>query len=224
MSSTKQKAKPAPETEVEEMDPAAAKNAAERAETDKAVNEESTDKAETKGSDKSPEPSGKDGDPVAEAEETRGQLLRLRADFENFRKRTRREKEEWTQRCLENLCGDLLTVLDHYDLGLENATDIGDETLKGFQMVRDQLGSTLGKYGLSPIVVDGGAFDPNEHEAITHMPSTEVPEGEVVAMTRKGYRLGQRLLRPAQVVVSAGGDAAEAPPADSGDASDGEED
>jgi molecular chaperone GrpE len=144
-------------------------------------------------------------EPLSEEEESfKLQYLRLRADFDNFRKRIQREKSEWTQRCLENLCEDMLTVLDHYDLGLANSHDVSDETRKGFQMVRDQLGSVLGKYGLSVILAEEGSFDPNLHEAITHMPSAEVPEGDVVAMTRKGYQLGAKLLRPAQVVVSAG--------------------
>jgi len=145
-------------------------------------------------------------DGAGEGENYKDLYLRLRADFDNFRKRTRREKGEWTQHCLENLCGDLLTVLDHFDLGLENSRgkDLTEDTIKGFEMVRDQLGSSLGKYGLSPVVAEEGPFDPNLHEAITHLPSPEVPEGHVVAMTRKGYLLGNRLLRPAQVVVSAG--------------------
>jgi molecular chaperone GrpE len=139
-------------------------------------------------------------------EDYKDQYLRLRADFENFRKRTRKEKEDWTQRCLENICTDLLTILDHFDLGLENAKgqEIPEETLQGFELIRGQLGTVLGKYGLEPVEAESGIFDPNLHEAITHLPSTEVPEGEVVAMTRKGYQLGSRLLRPAQVVVSAG--------------------
>ncbi|MEX2607799.1 MAG: nucleotide exchange factor GrpE [Kiritimatiellia bacterium] len=144
------------------------------------------------------------GDP--EEESYKIQYLRLRADFDNFRKRTRREKEEWTQRCLENLCTDLLTVLDHFDLGITNSEgkEFTEDTLKGFTLVRSQLGSTLGKYGLKSIEATEGTFDPNVHEAITHIPSPEVPEDEIVAMTRKGYQLGNRLLRPAQVVVSSG--------------------
>lgn len=143
---------------------------------------------------------------AAESDSYRDQYLRLRADFENFRKRTRREKEEWTQRCLENLCGDLLTVLDHFDLGLENGKGVeaAEDVVKGFDLVRGQLGTVLGKYGLSPLVAEDGPFDPNRQEAITHLPSPEVPEGHVVAMTRKGYLMGDRLLRPVQVVVSAG--------------------
>lgn len=146
------------------------------------------------------------GETKEEQEDFKDQYLRLRADFENFRKRTRREKEEWTQRCLENVFSDLMTILDHFDLGLENAKgqDISKETLQGFELTRGQLGSTLGKYGLKAVETESGTFDPNLQEAITHLPSTEVPEGEVVAMTRKGYQLGTKLLRPAQVVVSAG--------------------
>ena len=151
-----------------------------------------------------------------EQESYKDQYLRLRADFDNFRKRTRREKEQWTQHCLENLCEDLLTVLDHFDLGLENSRgqELTPETVKGFDLVRSQLGNALGKYGLSPVVVEEGPFDPNLHEAITHLPSPEVPEGHVVAMTRKGYLLGDKLLRPAQVVVSAGEGADDEPSTD----------
>lgn len=155
-----------------------------------------------------------------EEESYKIQYLRLRADFDNFRKRTRREKEEWTQRCLENLCTDLLTVLDHFDLGIANSEgkEFTEDTLKGFTLVRSQLGSTLGKYGLSPIEATEGTFDPNVHEAITHIPSPEVPEDEIVAMTRKGYKLGNRLLRPAQVVVSSGsGEASERAEVNSGE-------
>jgi molecular chaperone GrpE len=178
--------------------------------SDEAVNEEVASAKEDKA-------------PVEDSEEEsyKTQYLRLRADFDNFRKRTRREKEEWTQRCLENLCSDLLTVLDHFDLGIKNSEgqEFTEDTLKGFELVRSQLGAALGKYGLSTIEATKGTFDPNLHEAITHIPSPEVPEDEIVAMTRKGYQLGNRLLRPAQVVVSAGsGD-----PADSEDTESGEE-
>jgi len=162
--------------------------------------EESPDSAEPVAEEPAPAP-----DPQEEAATV--QLLRLRADFDNFRKRTRREKEEWTQRCLENLCTDLLTVLDHFDLGIDNCKgqEAHEEMLKGFEMVRGQLGTTLGKYGLSVLEVkEKDDFDPNEHEAITHLASPDVPEGAVMAMTRKGYRLGNRLLRPVQVVVSSG--------------------
>jgi molecular chaperone GrpE len=147
-------------------------------------------------------------DPLREAQD---QLLRLRADFDNFRKRTRREKEEWTQRSLENICGDLITVIDHFELGLANArqTEVPEAVVHGFQLVHDQLRNILGKYGLQGVDAEG-AFDPNLHEAVTHVASDEVPAQHVLAMTRRGYRLGERLLRPVQVVVSSGPAAASA--------------
>lgn len=142
-------------------------------------------------------------DPVKDLQE---QLLRLRADFENFRKRTRREKEEWTVRSLEHICGDLLPVLDSFELGLKNAGDLklSEDVLKGFVLVREQLRNVLGKYGLSDVDAENQAFDPNLHEAIAQVPSPEIAAGQVMAMTRRGYKLGERLLRPAQVVVSQG--------------------
>lgn len=151
-------------------------------------------------------------EPVDPLKEMQEQLLRLRADFENFRKRTRREKEEWTVRSLENICGDLLAVLDSFELGLKNAADHGvaEDILKGFALVQGQLLSILGKYNLTALDAENAKFDPNLHEAIAHVPSPEIPAEHVVAMTRRGYKLGGRLLRPCQVVVSQGG--AEAAP------------
>lgn len=150
-----------------------------------------------------PEPEAAPVDPLREMQE---QLLRLRADFENFRKRTRREKEEWTVRSLEHICGDLLAVLDSFELGLKNAADHGvaEDILKGFALVQGQLLSILGKYNLTALDAEQAKFDPNVHEAIAHVPSAEVPAEHVVAMTRRGYKLGDRLLRPCQVVVSQG--------------------
>ncbi len=145
---------------------------------------------------------------VDPSRELQDRLLRLQADFDNFRKRTRREKEEWSQRCLENICADLLTVVDSFDLGIENSarnSDVSADLLKGFTLVRDQLTSVLGKYGLTPVAANPGtAFDPNVQEAITQIASADIPAGNIVAVTRKGYKLGALLLRPAQVVVSTG--------------------
>ena len=150
-------------------------------------------------------------EPDLESPETRiagleQQLLRLQADFENFRKRTRREKEEWTQRSIERVVEDLLSVLDNFELGLSNAeqNDLQEGVLQGFRMVQEQMNTILGKYGLKPVDALGEAFDPNLHEAVTHMPSADTPEDHVFAQTRRGYFLGEKLLRPTQVVVSSG--------------------
>lgn len=142
--------------------------------------------------------------PEEEALEHR--LLRLQADFDNYRKRTLRERMEWGDRAVESLVQEMLTVLDHYEIGLKVAEKHHTDkaVLDGFRLVYDQLLSVLGKVGLTPIDAEGALFDHNEHEALTHMPSEEHPADQVIAQTRRGYRLGHKLLRAAQVVVSSG--------------------
>jgi len=134
------------------------------------------------------------------------QLLRLQADFENFRKRMTREKQEWISFGNEKLLLDLLPVMDHFELGLADAAKNGAPAAftEGFQLICNQLSAVLEKAGVRPIEAEGQPFDPNLHEAITHMPSDTVPEEHVVTQTRRGYKLGDRLLRAAQVVVSSG--------------------
>jgi molecular chaperone GrpE len=134
------------------------------------------------------------------------QLLRLRADFDNFRKRTLRERTELYQRANEDLMEDIMPVLDHLDLALKAADDHGaDESfVHGVKMVAEQLQSVLGSFGLKPIDADGADFDHNVHEAISRMQSEEFPEDKVIAQVRRGYFLGNKLLRAAQVVVSGG--------------------
>lgn len=133
-------------------------------------------------------------------------LLRLQADFDNYRKRMIREKADIYRRANEDIMEELLPVLDHLELALAAAggADPHDSLAKGFKLVGEQLFSILNKFGLTPIETDGVPFDPNVHEAILHMPSSEVPENGVVSRTRAGYMLGGQLLRAAQVVVSSG--------------------
>ena len=134
------------------------------------------------------------------------QLLRLRADFENFRKRTQREKEQWSAHAMENLMTDLLTVLDHFELGLKNAAEheAKPAVAEGFQLVYDQMNQLLKKHKLEEIEAEGVAFDPTWHEAVSSLPSPDVESGHVAILARRGYTLGSRVLRPAQVVVSSG--------------------
>jgi len=134
------------------------------------------------------------------------QLLRLRADFENYRKRTLREKNEIYRRANEDVMMELLSVLDHMELALKAAEDHGMEgaVTDGFRLVAEQLHSVLGRFGLAPVDSEGQEFDPQKHEAVAHMPSDEVPENIVIAQVRRGYMLGGMLLRAAQSVVSSG--------------------
>jgi len=133
-------------------------------------------------------------------------LLRLRADFDNFRKRTLREKNELYKRANEDIMDALLPVLDHMDLALASAVDhdAPQALIDGFRLVSEQMTSALKKFGLAAVEADGSEFDPELHEAISHLDSEDVPEGCVITQVRKGYKLGDRLLRPARVVVSSG--------------------
>lgn len=140
-----------------------------------------------------------------EAPPASDQLLRLRADFENYKRRVLREKDELYRRANEDLMQELLPVLDHLDMAFKAADGKQDDpVVQGFQLVADQLLAALGKHGLQPIEAEGAEFDPNLHEAVSHLPSGEVAENHIMVQTRRGYRLGDRLLRASQVVVSSG--------------------
>jgi molecular chaperone GrpE len=145
-------------------------------------------------------------DLAREREVLADRLLRLQADFENFKKRTRRERGELVRRAAEDLMTELLPILDHFELGFENASnhEANPNVVEGFQIVYNQMVSGLKKHGLEPIDAVGQPFDPHLHEAITYLPSEEHPADHVIQQTRRGYMLGDRLLRAAQVVVSSG--------------------
>ncbi|MBN1558083.1 MAG: nucleotide exchange factor GrpE [Lentisphaerae bacterium] len=132
--------------------------------------------------------------------------LRLRADFENFRSRMQREKHGLYRRANEDIMLELLPVLDHMELALEAAEkhDADPSLIEGFRLVWEQMLAALRKFGLTPVDAEGQPFDPHLHEAISHIPSEHVPENEVVAQVRRGYKLGEKLLRPAQAAVSSG--------------------
>ena len=143
---------------------------------------------------------------VEEEESLREQFVRLQADFANFRNRTQRERIELYQRANEDLLLEILPVLDHYELGLQNAEkhDADQAVVDGFKLVFDQFQNVLNKFNLTPIEAVGEVFDPHKHEALTHMPSDEYPAEVCSNQVRRGYLFGDKLLRAAQVVVSSG--------------------
>lgn len=145
-------------------------------------------------------------DVSAEIEALKDRLLRLQADFDNFRKRTARDRAEMCARATEDLVRELLPVLDHFEIGLKSAAEHkADESVqKGFRLVYDQLQAVLARFGLVPVDALGQPFNAHEHEALAHVPSAEVPAGHVACQVRRGYRLGALLLRPAQVLISSG--------------------
>ena len=149
-------------------------------------------------------------DPVtglqADLDRFRDLAMRTQADFENYKKRCAREKEEATKYANTSLLEKLVSIVDHFELGLEAARGESEKSpiYSGMSLVLKQLQDLLAENGLQPIEAVGKKFDPNLHEAIAHEPSDEVPEGIVIRQTRRGYRFKDRLLRPSAVVVSSG--------------------
>jgi molecular chaperone GrpE len=142
----------------------------------------------------------------ADLDRFRDLALRSRADFENYKKRCAREKEEAIKYANSSLLERLITIVDNFELGLSAAREQSEKSpiYSGMSMVLKQLSDFLAENGLQPIDAEGQKFDPNLHEAIAHEPGDTVPEGIVVRQTRRGYRFKDRLLRPSAVVVSSG--------------------
>jgi molecular chaperone GrpE len=132
--------------------------------------------------------------------------LRTVAEMENFRRRLAREKQDIIRSAATGIIESLLPVVDNLRLGLQSAENHPEarEVTKGFSMVHDQLQGVLREQGLESIEPQNEDFDPNLHDALTQQPSDEVEEGKVLQTVRVGYRLNERLLRAASVIVSSG--------------------
>lgn len=140
-----------------------------------------------------------------EAGEARADMLRMQADMDNLRKRLVREHEKSRRRTLERFMGDLLPVVDSMERGLEAAEDPAAtvEALKeGKQLIRKMLTKAMVDHGLQVIDPLNEPFDPETQEAMAMLPSEEHDENTVIEVLEKGYRLHERLIRPAKVVVS----------------------
>jgi len=132
-------------------------------------------------------------------------VLRTLADFENFRKRSEREKQDFFKYALGTTIKDLLPVLDNFDRALEHAEE-GDEFHKGVLLIYKQLWDVLQRNGLKAIDESGVHFDPNIHEAVVREEDPSVPNHTVTSILQKGYFLHDRLLRPALAKVAVGGE------------------
>jgi len=132
-------------------------------------------------------------------------LLRKQAEFENYKKRTDREKSDFMQFASADLMKELLNVLDSFELALKNAaTQTGGQTmLRGFELIYKQNQDTLARFGLKPIEAKGKTFDPHFHQAVSTQATDQAEENTVLEEMRKGYLLNGRLLRPAMVSVAA---------------------
>jgi molecular chaperone GrpE len=137
-----------------------------------------------------------------DAAEWKNRYMRTLADFENFRKRSERDKHDFQKYAIAHVMRDLLPVLDNFDRALDHAEE-GDDFHKGVLMIYKQLYDILQKHGLKPIDQPGVPFDPNIHEGVMREEDASVPGGTVIAILQKGYFLHDRVLRPAMVKVSA---------------------
>ena len=141
----------------------------------------------------------------AEREQLTDQILRARAEFDNYRKRTARDLERIRKTAAEALIRDLLPVVDHLELALRHAEDAESGLAEGVDLVLKQFQDVLQKQGLREIPAVGCPFDPNIHEALMQREDLDVPLHTVLEAFQKGYMLGEMVLRPAKVIVSSGG-------------------
>jgi len=143
---------------------------------------------------------------AARADEHWDRLLRTTADFENFKKRSARERIEIAQSATAAILQKLLPVLDHFEMAQTAAQTAQDGKLaalqEGVTLIQQQLKTIMTGAGLEEIDAAGKPFDPALHEAVSQLESSEIPEGHVVQQLRKGYKLRDRLLRPATVLVA----------------------
>lgn len=133
------------------------------------------------------------------------EVLRTRAEMDNLRKRLMREMDTARKFAGERILGDLLPVADSLEQGLAAVADT-DPAREGLQLTWKQFASALERHGLTVVDPTGQAFDPAEHQAISAQPSSDQPENTVLAVLQKGYRLHERVLRPALVIVSKAAD------------------
>jgi molecular chaperone GrpE len=143
---------------------------------------------------------------AAKADEHWDRLLRTTADLENFKKRAAREKTEAAQFANASLLQKLLPILDNFEMAQMAAQSVQGDSLASLQagvaMIQQQLKTILTDSGLEEIDASGKPFDPTLHEAVSQQESIEVPENHIVQQIRKGYKLRDRLLRPASVIVA----------------------
>ena len=149
---------------------------------------------------------------AAEKADLRNTLVRLQADFDNYRKRIEREKHQERHRGAEGLVEHLLPVLDAFDRAISAHPDAADDEYRtGFQLIRKQLFDVLAKQGLQKIETEGKRFDPHMHHAIERFETSDEPDGAILEELQAGYIFHGKVLRPAMVRVAAnpeGGDLA----------------
>jgi molecular chaperone GrpE len=141
---------------------------------------------------------------AAERDQLRDRLLRTTAEFDNYRKRVDRDRKDMAERAAESVLTEILPIIDDLERALA-ASDTGegaDSYRRGVELIHKQLLDLLTRRGVTPIETAGVMFDPHLHQAVSSEPSADHQEGEIIEEFRRGYRLGERLLRPAMVKVA----------------------
>lgn len=153
----------------------------------------------------------------AEKQEMRDRMLRIAAEFENYKKRARREQADAESKGKEQVLRDMLEVIDNLERATAAVGEVADPKgiVQGVTLVLRLFQSKLERYDVKAIEAKGQPFDPRVHDAISRVPSADVPPGTVISELQRGYRIGERLLRPATVVVAV------APPPPAPEAADG---
>ncbi|MDR1778777.1 MAG: nucleotide exchange factor GrpE [Clostridiales Family XIII bacterium] len=150
------------------------------------------------------EEAAEDAEAPDEAALWKDRYIRLQAEFQNYKKRTDKEKAGTYSNAIASFAGDLLEVVDGFERAV--TTDVSTKTderfLEGMRMILDQLNAVLKKNGVEEIQAEGEEFDPNVHEALTMVPSDKVPSGHVVQVVKKGYRIKESVIRHPQVIVA----------------------
>ncbi len=150
-----------------------------------------------------PESADQIGDLQRERDDYHDRWLRKSAEFDNYRKRVERERREQADQTVTGLLLELLLIVDDFDLALTvDAGEGGPAYRKGVELIHAKLHDLLRKHGVRPIDALGADFDPNVHQAVVHESSPDHREGEVIGELRRGYLMGDRLLRPAMVRVA----------------------
>ena len=138
----------------------------------------------------------------AELKEKSDRVLRLQADFENFRRRTAKEKEELAAVITQNMLSDLLPLLDNFERALAVEQMDVEAFQKGVEMIHTQLREVMQKHGLEAIKAEGQPFDPNFHQAVMRVKDADAEDGTITQVLQKGYQAKGRVIRPAMVQVA----------------------
>ncbi|MHB1043785.1 MAG: nucleotide exchange factor GrpE [Eubacteriales bacterium] len=154
-------------------------------------------------------PEGEQASPGAElvaekarADDYHNRLARLQADFENYKRRTRQERDDFFKYTAEQLIKALLPVLDNFERALDSCGESVDDFKYGVEMILRQFQEVLAAEGLTPIAAEGEQFDPNKHEAVLHEESESHPDNIVMEEFRRGYCLKDKVIRPAMVKIA----------------------